>query len=146
MMSENDEARFWSKVDKTGCCWSWTAALRGDGYPTFWSNGRQVGAHRLSYEMEHGPIPSGMQIDHRCSNRACVNPDHLEPVTADENLRRRVLPTGSGTFQGGKTHCPQGHPYDEANTITRRYDGARVCRTCRREYRRSYRARMKVAA
>lgn len=77
-------------------------------------------------------------------HRHCVNPAHLEVVTVAENLRRRVLPTGAATFHGRKTHCPRNHPYDAENTLVS--GGTRTCRTCRRAYRREYRARRKLAA
>ena len=83
--------RFWSKVDKTNECWEWTASTTGNGYGQFWINGKLTGAHRVSYEMEYGPIPDGLQIDHLCENKLCVRPSHLEAVTQQENLRRAVV-------------------------------------------------------
>lgn len=80
-------------------------------------------AHRLMFELHRGPIPTGLQIDHLCRQPLCVNPDHLEPVTSAENTRR-----GKALI----THCPAGHPYDDANTyLAERPTGsARHCRTC----------------
>lgn len=86
-----------------------------------------VHAHRLAYEAVKGPIPAGLQIDHLCRVRNCVNPDHLEAVTQQENVRRGRV----GENTRSKTHCPQGHPYDEANTY-RNPAGSRNCRTCHR--------------
>lgn len=87
------EERFWSKVDKSGECWLWTASTK-DGYGTIYVLGKMEFAHRVSYELNVGPIPEGLQIDHvqerGCSSRACVRPDHLEPVTGSENVRRAV--------------------------------------------------------
>src|SRR5450755_3951408 len=75
------EERFWARVDKqTDGCWVWTGALR-TGYGTLSVSGKNVPAHRFSYELLVGIIPDGLQIDHLCRNRACVNPEHLEPVT-----------------------------------------------------------------
>ncbi len=91
----DDVARFFSYVDKTGPggCWLWTGLLYPHGYAQFRVNGANVGAHRWSYEHHVGPIPEGLTIDHvharGCRHRHCVNPDHLEAVTAAENNRRR---------------------------------------------------------
>lgn len=83
------EARFWAKVDKTETCWLWTAAIRRrSGYGVFSHQARTMLAHRFAYELLVGPIPDGLVIDHLCRVRHCVNPDHLEPVTQRENLRR----------------------------------------------------------
>ncbi|HCS2945601.1 TPA: HNH endonuclease [Shigella flexneri] len=73
--------RFWAKVDRSGTCWEWTAQRNGDGYGRFTLGGRDVGAHRVSYEWENDPIPDGMQIDHTCHNPGCVNPAHLRLAT-----------------------------------------------------------------
>lgn len=107
-----------------GPCWIWTASRIGL-YGNFWLNGRGY-AHRGSYQLFKGPIPDGLEIDHLCRVQLCVNPAHLEAVTQRENLIR------SDNFAGKEsrvTHCPKGHPYDEANTIRRR--GQRECRACR---------------
>ena len=82
--------RFLMKVEKTPTCWLWTAAKQQGGYGMFGAKNTKkvVAAHRWSYEHFVGPIPKGMQIDHLCRVRHCVNPAHLEPVTPKENLRR----------------------------------------------------------
>lgn len=78
--------RFWAKVNKTGDCWLWTAALHRNGYGAFRLNGKVALAHRVAYEIGKGPIPEGMQIDHVCHRRHCVRPDHLRAVTQKQNL------------------------------------------------------------
>lgn len=88
-------------------CWEWTGA-RSRGYGLLAVNYRRWKAHRLSWELFRGPIPDDLTIDHLCRNKACFNPDHLEPVTQAENLRRGdTIPARNAL----KTHCPQGHPY-----------------------------------
>ena len=117
--------RFWVKVQKRGPggCWLWTGALGGGGYGAFTADGRQQVAHRFAYELLVAPIPPGLVLDHLCRVRHCVNPAHLEPVTAGENLRRGI------SANAVKTHCKHGHRYDEANTY-RRKNGTRSCRAC----------------
>lgn len=69
-------------------CWEWCGEINRKGYGRLWVGGKRRFAHRAYYEAKYGPIPEGLQIDHLCRNRSCVNPDHLEPVTALENRRR----------------------------------------------------------
>lgn len=110
-------------------CREWTAARNADGYGLIWQGNRSyVMAHRASYEASVGAIPAGMQLDHLCRNRACIRPDHLEPVTNRTNVLRG---TGITAQNAVKTHCSQGHPFDEVNTYWRP-DNARGCKTCRR--------------
>ncbi len=118
-----------AKVEVTGACWYWTAA-RIVGYGRFrTASGRFLPAHRLSYEHFVGPIPPGMHPDHLCRNPSGIRPDHLEPVTVRENLLRSSLTEAAKN--AAKTHCPQGHPYDEANTLVS--GRGRHCRACIRE-------------
>lgn len=115
--------RFFGKVDRTDTCWLWTASTRY-GYGRFMlADQRLAMAHRWSYEHHVGPIPDGLQIDHLCRNRACVNPDHLEPVTHGVNNTRRPIPTA----------CPAGHAYTEANAYlyAKRPTSLRATRQCR---------------
>lgn len=124
----SDADRFWSKVDRSGACWLWTGLKLPHGYGRFGIGGRadhrDVLAHRFAYELLVGPIPGGLQIDHLCRVRACVNPAHMEPVTGAENTRRGG--------NAAKTHCKRGHEFSTANTYTR-HDGRRQCRACHRE-------------
>lgn len=147
------EVRFWEKVDRKSSeeCWVWTGAKSRAGYGNAVSGlKRWAPAHRLSYELLIGPIPEGLHIDHLCRNRACVNPAHLEPVTNKENILRG---NGWSGLHARVTHCPKGHPYDEANT-RHRASGRRGCKACQRaisdvkldaEYWRRYRASRKAA-
>jgi len=105
-------------------CWLWAIAFNRGGYGRATQHGRAASAHRAVYEAFVGPIPPGLQIDHLCRNRLCVNPAHLEPVSAKENIRRRGL-TGMGARHAAKTTCPRGHLYDKF-----RSSGARACNTC----------------
>ena len=113
------EDRFWAKVDRGGPdeCWLWTAHIDRDGYGRF----ERIGAHRWAYEFAIGPIPDGMQIDHLCRVRRCVNPAHLETVTLAENVLRGQ---GVTAQQARQTHCKRGHPLPAA------VDGRRVCTRC----------------
>lgn len=115
-------------VDEQTGCWVWQRAERGSGYGAKWHNGACGYAHRFFYERYVGPIPEGLHIDHLCRNRRCVNPDHLEAVTNRENILRG---TGFSAVNARKTHCVNGHPFDEENTYIRP-DGDRDCRACKR--------------
>lgn len=89
--------RFWEKVKKTDGCWIWTASIYGKGYGKYTVRGKHYAAHRYAYELIKGKIPDGMQLDHLCRNKLCVNPDHLEPVTNAENQRRAIAAIGHWT-------------------------------------------------
>lgn len=130
------DERFWEKVDRRGPdeCWEWTGT-RKNGYGRFTvprSNApgmRAVYAARFAYEFLVGPIPEGLEIDHLCRNRGCVNPSHLEPVTHRENCRRSFNPAG---INARKTHCIHGHEFTPENTIEPKHrPGTRLCRACK---------------
>lgn len=80
--------RFWEKVQKTEACWLWTATCDVHGYGRFAVGGTPVLAHRVGYELMHGAIPEGLELDHLCRNPSCVRPDHLQPVSHTTNMRR----------------------------------------------------------
>ena len=138
-----DIKRFEAKVNKTEGCWLWTARVLPNGYAIFYFEGNHTYAHRWSYEQFVGPIPSGHQVDHvkdrGCTNRHCVNPVHLEAVTAKVNNGRSASLSAA---HATKTHCPQGHEYDAGNTYLHR--GMRYCKACRRKRHREWTARQKT--
>lgn len=76
--------RFWGKVRKSDTCWEWIAG-KSNGYGYFSMMGTMCRSHRIAYELAKGPIPEGLEIDHICHNRACVNPEHLRPATTKQN-------------------------------------------------------------
>ncbi len=112
-------------------CWLWQRTTT-HGYGHKPVNGRYVRAHRWAYELLVGPIPEGLELDHLCRDRACINPAHLEPVTRRENAKRGSAGLINAARQRAKTHCKNGHPFNEANTRVNR-KGYRECRACARE-------------
>ena len=127
--------RFWSYVDKTPTCWIWTGWHNGR-YPGFSTGNTKLGAHRFSYELHKGPIPEGAVIDHLCKVTMCVNPDHLEAVTNQENILRGDSPrVMSLRRRPDQQMCGTGrHPW---------VPGAKRCAACKLEANRAYRARRK---
>lgn len=126
----SEEERFFSWVEQTTTCWLWIGSLDEDGYGRFrrgQPDFKTTSAHRYSYEMAYGPIPTGLQIDHLCRTRNCVWPDHLEAVTCSVNLHRS--PITAATLRGQQTHCRNGHAFTE-RTIIRDKNGHRHCRLC----------------
>lgn len=142
--------RYWGWVRQREGCWEWTGSL-SKGHGKFMLAGRRQPAHRWAYEFLIGDIPQGLDLDHLCRNRACVNPTHCEPVTRGENVRRGQV----GIANSSKTRCIRGHEFTPENTYYHNGTGWRNCRACmrlkasqnprpkydRREYRRRYRVR-----
>lgn len=120
------EQRFWAKVDKTATCWLWQGAKDSGGYGQIRA-GRQEKAHRLAYQWLVGAIPEGLQLDHLCRVRNCVNPDHLEPVTPRENTMRS--PVSPSAVNARKARCSAGHELGGDNRFPGEGSG-RACRTC----------------
>ena len=131
MRKSDVKGRFWRNVSlpDENDCMLWRGCEVGCGYGEIQHLGERYRAHRFSYTLLVGPIPEGLVVDHLCRNRRCVNPEHLEPVTAAENFRRGV---GPAAINGRKTECPQGHPLSGEN-VYRDPKGKRRCRTCRAE-------------
>lgn len=123
--SENAGELQYEVDSKTGC-WNWKRCISDNGYGLVTVAGKNARAHRVSYEARFGPIQAGLSLDHLCRNRACINPDHLEPVTHRENCRRGMGATG---VNARKSHCLRGHEFTAENTM-RRSDGKRECRAC----------------
>lgn len=122
---------FWRRVETTPDCWLWTGARDRQGYGKFYLHPGSRLAHRVAFEALVGQIPEGLQLDHLRRNTGCVRPDHLEPVTQLENMRRRYT---------NVTHCVNGHEFTEANTYWRP-NGHRDCRACVRRRAASYKER-----
>ena len=115
-------------IDANGC-WVFQGSILPTGYGQLWDGEhRGARAHRTSYRAFVGEIPDGLVIDHLCRNRACLNPDHLEPVTCRENILRGVGPTA---INARKTECKRGHQYTPGNTYMDPSRGLRECRACR---------------
>jgi len=120
-MDEYAYSRFMERVEKTDDCWIWKGAKSRERNPygRFSIGSESYAAHRVSYEHWVAKIPDGLQIDHLCRFTMCVNPNHLEPVTAAENRRR----AGAAI-----THCKHGHEFTKENT--KYFRGWRVCIKC----------------
>jgi len=117
------------KKDKNGC-WTWTGYRLRKKYGDYGlihigrlPNKKIKRAHRVSYEFFVGPIPEGLEIDHLCHNTLCINPDHLEPVTHAENMKRRK--------DSGLPYCRHGHKYTPETTYYRPDNGRRECKVCK---------------
>jgi HNH endonuclease len=103
--------RFWSKVDKNGTCWEWTASAQPSGYGQIQYRGTMCYVHRLSYEWAFGPILDGLFVCHHCDNKRCVRPDHLFLGTHADNMH--------DAQQKGRLNVPRNVPIGENNNRTR---------------------------
>jgi hypothetical protein len=121
MSKRTPAERFFEKVDASGDCWEWTASLDDHGYGRFsLGRGKVTKAHKALWEMLHGPVPDGLELDHLCRNPKCVRPDHVEPVTHRENVMRGLV---------HRRFCVKGH-----DTYRVGRSSSRRCRECLREY------------
>lgn len=121
-------------------CWVGSLTRDRDGYSVLTLGGRPQRAHRVVFIALAGPVPNGLQLDHLCRVRECVNPAHMEPVTSAENTLRGEGPTARNAR---KTHCVHGHEYTPANTV--RIKNGRRCRECKRAEDRSRKQRLAMA-
>lgn len=139
-----------TELDEQSGCWIWKGGVTGgkSAYGVAKYRGALYRVHRLAYEHFVGPIPPGLVLDHlchtadrecpggrECKHTRCANPEHLEPVTQAENVRRshRDHPERYGKYQRSRTHCPAGHPYEGDNLYVSPGNGKRFCRECGRE-------------
>lgn len=132
---QSDEERFWSKVEMIPFhdCWEWIAGKYPHGYGMIGIKKKKttVSAHRISYQMKYGPIPEGLQVNHKCDNPGCVRPEHLYAGTQKENIRDVIL--RGRNFNQKKTHCLRGHEFNAENTEIRIRPNktSRFCLKCR---------------
>jgi len=123
------EQRFWPRVDKTDTCWLWTGS--GGRYGQMMVDGVQMQVHRWAYEHFVGPIPEGKQIDHMCGVPKCVNPEHLRPLEAYENVRAH--------WREQRGTCRNGHDMTDPENVVWRLQGTRrTCRKCSQARMRRY--------
>lgn len=124
------------RICKTGAgCWEWDGTHNSHGYGMVWWQGRMRVTHQVVYELSVGPVPAGLELDHKCDNKGCCNPGHLEPVTHGENGRRSAY----AQRRREATHCSRGHEFTPENTYIYPDGKSRTCRTCRRaSYNRHY--------
>ncbi len=110
-------------------CWLWTAGTRTWGYAQTSLKNKTYSAHKVLYEDKFGKVPDGLELDHLCKVKCCVNPSHLEAVTHTENVRRGRALEAIRRERLSRTHCKWGHEFTTENTLSKT-NGARGCRIC----------------
>lgn len=138
-MTEPLGERLMSKIVKEGDCWLWLAARNNMGYGQIRIARRTVLAHRTSYELFVGAVPTGLCVLHRCDNPRCINPSHLFLGTMRDNTQDMCKKGRARNGSEGQTHCLRGHPLMGDN-LAKTTDGSRRCRECRNTDRRQKRA------
>ncbi len=133
---KNPALRFFEKliIDNNECI-IWRGAILAGGYGILKINSKNMGAHRFSYELFKGPLIKGLQIDHICRNRTCVNPRHLRQVTQKVNLTENS--NSWGAINKNKTHCKNGHEFSPDNILKSKRN-CRICKKCWRKYINEY--------
>lgn len=125
--------------DKATSCWLWVGAVGQNGYPRVWDGKTVAQASRVAYETLNFKLKPGIELGPLCRNKLCINDEHMERGTRSATVRRGTSWQVMAELMRSRTHCPQGHPYDDENT-GHRTDGRRTCRACNRarHYRRKH--------
>jgi len=132
------------RSEKNGGCIEYTGTISEAGYGNISFNNKKVYVHRFIWSYHNGAIPEGMVICHHCDNRKCFNEDHLFLGTPNDNVQDMANKGRAkfGSYQREKTHCPQGHEYNDENT--RRRDGRRSCRACNKIWDKEQKEKLKL--
>lgn len=137
--------RLRSGLQPSNGCWEWSRTRTSGGYGQISVKHAMVQTHQVAYHLFIGPVPAGLQLDHLCRNRACANPWHLDPVTSAVNSRRGLGALNLPDY-GSRTHCVNGHAFDQVNTYIHPVTGYRTCRNCRADRERSRQQAIRRAA